>query len=158
MSQINTRVTASSLGAILTLTGNVGGAAPPTAGNINTVGDGVTINVTGNPGTSTLTFASTGVFQVNYTRVNTTPYVVLPTDVFLGVDVLAIPITIRLPNLPTAGRVYMVKDIFGNCANNNIIITTVGGITLIDGAASFTMNTNFESVMIVFDGIFYAIF
>jgi hypothetical protein len=45
-------------GGVLTLTGNSGGAVSPTAGNINVVGDGTTITVVGNPGTSTLTISS----------------------------------------------------------------------------------------------------
>ncbi|HTJ49051.1 MAG TPA: tail fiber domain-containing protein [Cyclobacteriaceae bacterium] len=47
-------------GAVLELTGNSGGAVPPTAGNINVVGDGVGITITGNPGTSTLTASLVG--------------------------------------------------------------------------------------------------
>lgn len=42
-----------------TLTGNSGGPVPPTAGNINILGTG-TVNVVGNPGTSTLTISVTG--------------------------------------------------------------------------------------------------
>jgi len=45
-------------GLIETLTGNEGGAVPPTAGNINLVGDGSTIDIAGNPGTSTLTMSA----------------------------------------------------------------------------------------------------
>lgn len=41
-----------------TLTGNTGGAVGPTGNNINVVGDGTTITVAGNPGTSTLTISS----------------------------------------------------------------------------------------------------
>ncbi len=44
-------------GVVSTLTGNVGGAVPPTGGNIDILGSGV-ITVTGNPGTSTLTITS----------------------------------------------------------------------------------------------------
>jgi hypothetical protein len=44
---------------VQTLTGNTGGAVPPTANNINVVGSG-SITVTGNPGTSTLTISSSG--------------------------------------------------------------------------------------------------
>jgi hypothetical protein len=42
-----------------TLTGNSGGAVPPTGNNINTVGTG-SITIIGNPGTSTLTTQLTG--------------------------------------------------------------------------------------------------
>ena len=43
-----------------TATGNSGGAVSPTAGNINIVGDGVGITITGNPGTHTLTASLVG--------------------------------------------------------------------------------------------------
>lgn len=46
-------------GDLNTLTGNIGGVVGPTGGNINIVGDGSTISISGNPGTSTLT-ASAG--------------------------------------------------------------------------------------------------
>lgn len=49
----------SGTGVVSTLTGNSGGAVPPTAGNINIVGTGP-ISVTGNPGTSTLTISTSG--------------------------------------------------------------------------------------------------
>jgi trimeric autotransporter adhesin len=45
---------------VQTLTGNTGGAVPPTANNINVVGTGA-ITVAGNPGTSTLTISSSTV-------------------------------------------------------------------------------------------------
>jgi hypothetical protein len=60
MSQAGRFVTAGSLGAVETLTGNSGGAVGPTAGNINVVGTG-SITVTDNPGTSTLTISSSAV-------------------------------------------------------------------------------------------------
>ena len=47
-----------------TLTGNSGGAVPPTANNINTVGTG-SIAIVGNPGTSTLTTQLTGLTPHN---------------------------------------------------------------------------------------------
>lgn len=44
---------------VQTLTGNSGGAVPPTGNNINILGSG-SITVTGNPGTSTLTITDSG--------------------------------------------------------------------------------------------------
>lgn len=44
---------------VQTLTGNSGGAVPPTANNINVVGSGG-VTVAGNPGTSTLTISVSG--------------------------------------------------------------------------------------------------
>src|SRR5690606_5659035 len=52
--------TAGGSGIITTLTANSGGAVSATAGNINIVGDGVSVNVVGNPGTSTLTISASG--------------------------------------------------------------------------------------------------
>jgi hypothetical protein len=45
---------------VSTLTGNSGGVVSPTTGNINIVGDGTSVNVVGNPGTSTLTISASG--------------------------------------------------------------------------------------------------
>lgn len=45
---------------LITLTGNTGGPVSPTGNNINVVGDGTTITIAGNPGTSTLTASLIG--------------------------------------------------------------------------------------------------
>jgi hypothetical protein len=45
---------------VSTVTGNSGGAVSPNAGNINIVGDGVTANVVGTPGSHTLTITAVG--------------------------------------------------------------------------------------------------
>lgn len=45
---------------VSTVTGNSGGAVGPLAGNLNIVGDGTTIQITGNPGTNTLTVVGLG--------------------------------------------------------------------------------------------------
>ncbi len=58
MSQIY-KQSAADMSGVLTLTGNSGGAVPPTAGNINVIGSG-SVNVVGNPGTSTLTISMSG--------------------------------------------------------------------------------------------------
>lgn len=67
MSQAGTRTPNSGPGGFVqTLTGNTGGPVPPTAGNINVVGDVTTINVAGNPGTSTLTISTSGSVATTY--------------------------------------------------------------------------------------------
>lgn len=53
-------------GSVVSLTANSGGPVLPTAGNINVVGDGISIDIVGNPGTSTLTASTTGAVAVNY--------------------------------------------------------------------------------------------
>ncbi len=60
MSQIGRVVTNTGPGGFVqTLTGNTGGAVPPTAGNINVIGSG-DVTVAGTPGTSTLTISLSG--------------------------------------------------------------------------------------------------
>lgn len=59
MSQYTVDQTASGTGIVETITGNSGGAVPPTAGNITLIGSGG-ITVVGDPGTSTLTISVSG--------------------------------------------------------------------------------------------------
>ena len=54
-------------GYIQTLTGNTGGAVSPTGGNINIIGSG-TVDVVGNPATSTLTISVSGAVATTYTE------------------------------------------------------------------------------------------
>ena len=139
-----------------TLTGNVGGPVPPTAGNINVIGAG-TVLVTGNPGTSTLTITVTTP-NLNVTFVSTTPYVALTTDQWLAVDSTTLAITIELPNTAPTGYVYNVKDYLGNAAVNNITVTTVGGVVLLDGSTTFVMNSNYQEASFLFDGTNWEVF
>ena len=53
-------------GSVLTLTGNAGGAVGPLLGNINVVGDAVTIDIVGNPATNTLTASATGIMANSF--------------------------------------------------------------------------------------------
>ena len=62
-------------------------------------------------------------------------------------------ITLTLPNKATSSNhVYIIKDALGNAATNNISIATYGSDT-IDGAASFTIDTNHGKLTIMCDGI-----
>jgi hypothetical protein len=119
-----------------------------------TAGTGITVT----PGANTITIAATGTTTLTYTLVNTTPYVVAAGDDFLGVDCSGGAIQINLPNAPATGRVFIVKDSTGSAATHNITVTTVGGVVNIDGATTFVMNTNFQSVQVLFDGSTYQIF
>ncbi len=66
MSQSGSIITASSLGAVMGLTGNSGGfVGPDGLGNINVIGSGV-IAVAGNPGTNTLTISGSGTLATSY--------------------------------------------------------------------------------------------
>ncbi len=96
--------------------------------------------------------------DMTVTVVTTTPYVVLAADEFLAVDTSALSIQINLPNAPATGRVIAIKDYTGTAATRNITVTTVGGVVNIDGATSFVVNTNFESIEVIFNGTSYSIF
>ncbi len=143
-----------------TLTGNSGGpVSPDGSGNINIVGDGVIVDVVGNPGTNTLTISVTGSSStLTYTAVSTSPYVVLSTDQFLGVDSTGGARTIQLPNAPTTGQVFYVIVVAGTADTNNITVTTVGGVVTIDGSTSYVMNTEYSAISLVFNGTSYLIF
>jgi hypothetical protein len=141
---------------VVTLTGNSGGPISPIAGNINVVGDTTTINVAGAGNTLTISAMTNMAFR--YTNVAVTPYVVLATDYYLSVDTSALAITVQLPNAPTTNRLFVIKDRTGTAGTRNITVTTVGGAVLIDGAATFIMNTNYQAVNFVFNGSTYEAF
>jgi hypothetical protein len=121
-----------------------------------TGGTGISIT----PGVGILTVASTGATTLAVTSIDVgdSPYTVLAADSYLSVDGVLGPITIRLPNSPAVGRVYYIKDSQGTASGNNITVTTVGGAVNIDGATSFVMNTNYESINVVFTGTAYEVF
>lgn len=119
-----------------------------------TAGTGISIA----NGSGTITISATGSSKYPYTNVNVSPYVVLPTDQYLGVDCSVAPITIKFPNAPVTGTFYVVKDYGGFATTNNITLTSVGGAIGFDGALSYVMNTNLQSVQLLFDGTNYQIF
>lgn len=86
------------------------------------------------------------------------PYTVLTTDQFISADVTAGAITIRLPNAPTTARVIIIKDKAGLANTSNISVTTVGGVVKIDGQTTYTMNVNYQSISLIFDGTAYEVF
>lgn len=118
-----------------------------------TAGSGITVTT----GANTITIASTGADLLAYTAVNTTPYVVLTTDEFLGVDCSGGPITIQLPNAPSTGRVFMIKDSQGAAFSNTITVTTVGGVVTIDNATTYAMNTQYAAINVIFNGTAYEV-
>jgi hypothetical protein len=119
---------------------------------------GANISITNGHNTITIA-ASSGGETVNYTAVNhaASPYTVLSTDYYIGVDASGGVVSILLPNAPSTGRVVVVKDKTASAATNNITVTTVGGAVNIDGATSFVMNTNYESANFIFNGVSYEV-
>jgi hypothetical protein len=147
-------LTISATGSVATTYHTDSGDATPAADILNVIGGmGIEVSGAGN----TVTVASTGIF-FTYINVNTTPYFVLDTDVYLSVDTSVIPITILLPDTALLGEPYFIKDRTGNAAVNNINVTTVSGLTNIDGVTSFIIDTAYQSVSIVGNGTTYEIY
>lgn len=96
----------------------------------------------------------------NYTAVNhaASPYTVLSTDVYLGVTSSAGVVTIELPNAPSIGTLYTIKDTAGSAVSENITVTTVGGSVTIDGSTSYVLKTNYQAISVIFNGTSYEVF
>jgi hypothetical protein len=91
---------------------------------------------------------------VPITIVTTTPFTAATTDYFIGVDV-ATAASVILPVSPV-GTVFIVKDIDGDAATNPITIIATGA-TLIDGAASATIDTAYGALQFIFNGTDWSI-
>lgn len=140
-----------SVATVVTELGDQLGTATITAG----------INVTVTPTANTITIAAnTGSIVYNYTGITSasSPYTALATDYYIGADSTSGVITVRLPNAPTTGRVFVIKDKAGTAITNNITVTTVGGSVNIDGAATFVMNSAYESIALIFNGSTYEVY
>lgn len=87
-----------------------------------------------------------------------TPYVVLATDYYVGVNTAAGIVTVQLPNAPVTNRIFVVKDTNGTSAASNITVTTVGGVVNIDGATTYILNINYEAISLRFNGTSYEVF
>jgi len=115
--------------------------------------EGVTINTsTGQLGSRSLTVLP------NYSVVNATPYVVGATVYYMTVDTSTFAITIQLPDAPTQYRTFVIKDSAGNAAALNITVTTVSGVLNIDAAPTFIMNSNYQSIQLVYSGFGYEVY
>lgn len=133
-------------GPVETLTGNTGGAVPPTGNNINVLGiNGVL--VAGTPATSTLDISYNGQAP-NYTNVThaMSPYTVLSTDYYISVDVSGGVVQLNFPNAPTFKQIWIVKDRTGGASTNNITLTTPGGTVTFDGLTTYTMDSNYQAI------------
>lgn len=120
---------------------------------------GTNISVTNGAGSITIA-AGTQSQVVAYTAVNAaaSPYTVLSTDYYLGVTPTAGVVSIRLPNAPSTGRIFVVKDSAGTAATNNITVTTVGGAVTIDGATSYVISVNYVAANFIFNGTSYEVY
>lgn len=95
---------------------------------------------------------------INTTQVSSTPYIVLASDYFLSVTTSSGLTTIKLPNSPITGRVFIVKDKTGTSTTYPITITTVNGTVTIDGSTTYYLNVAYKALQFVFDGTGYEVF
>ena len=58
--------------------------------------------------------------------------------------------TVNLPSSPTTGTEFIIKDGKGDAATNNLTITPASGN--IDGAGTYVINVNYQSITIVYNG------
>lgn len=77
------------------------------------------------------------------------PYTTIPQDALILVDTSSARTITPLAS-PTTGQRHIIKDNVGSAAANNITVTPSG--KNIDGAASSTMNVNYGSITIVYNG------
>ena len=131
-----------------------------TAGTANQLGTAILTSGTGvtvSNGANTITISSSGVSVLNIISTSTTPYDALTTDYAIAMDSSGGVKTVRLPNAPATGRMFVIKDSTGSAAANNITVTTVGGAVNIDGAVTYVMNSAYQSVSVIFTGSVYLI-
>jgi hypothetical protein len=121
--------------------------------SVVTISDaGVVSGITGftNTGPSTLN----GAQIVKRTAPGAYPYDVLVTDYIIEVDTSAAR-TIRLPDAPSTGQVFVIKDVVGSAPGNNITLQAFSGVVTIDGSATDTINVAYGSVSVFFNGTAY---
>ena len=87
-------------------------------------------------------------------RISGTNYNLSATDDYIGCNTFAGSFTLSLPaaNSVSSGKLYIVKDEYGACTINPLLIAP-NGADKIDGVnASYSLNVNFESVTLVCNG------
>jgi len=84
-----------------------------------------------------------------YTRTITTTYPVVQADKYIFISTAAAPYTITLPASPIANETYIIKDFSGNLSVNTVTVS--GNGRNIDGAATFPMSTNYESITVIYN-------
>ena len=136
-----------------TFTGDAGSAIP-VANNLNIVGTaGITTAAAG----GTVTISGNGSSTYTYTPVAASPYVVLDTDNVISVDCSGGLIEILLPDAASLGQVFRIKDRTGSANTNNITVTTPSAVATIDGAVSFVMNADYESITVIGNAASYEV-
>jgi hypothetical protein len=105
-------------------------------------GPGITINYNDD----FITVSATGADLINVIGV-TTNYTATADDEYIGVSSSS-PVTITLPSFPFDGRVYIIKDEFGQGSGKITIQPPLG--TLIDKKTNYVIGVPNQSVQIVY--------
>ena len=141
----------SSAGTLPTFT--LGGTVSGGGNQINNVVIGTTTPLAGSFTTLSSSSAQTG--KVISVTTGAT-YSVLSTDYFVCVNKGTGSATgVTLPAGVT-GRILIIKDCKGDAATNNITVTPAAGN--IDGAGTFVMNANRQSITIIYNGTEWSIY
>ena len=125
---------------------------------IATITAGTNITVTNGPGSITISGSTSPILDYVSVAFPASPYTALVSNLFVSCDLTGGPITILLPNAPTVGEYWIVKDRLGLSNTNNITVTTVGGAVLLDGATTFVINLAYGSNQFIFNGTSYEVF
>lgn len=113
-------------------------------------GTGITVTPSTGTGSNLVTISANGLAVEPVRIATTTPVTVTTADAVVVTD-LAVPgpVAVTLPVAPT-GQFFYIKDGAGDASTNPITITPTAG--LIDGAATATINTDFGSLTLTWDG------
>jgi hypothetical protein len=88
----------------------------------------------------------------NFTTINIPNYTLQQGDHLIHVIHTAAAAIMLATNQVVKGRTVTIKDATGDAAINNITLTTQGS-ELIDGQATYVINTNYEAVTLYSDGV-----
>lgn len=79
------------------------------------------------------------------------PVAVSPTDYAVALNkAVGAATVVNLPPTPTTGQVFVIKDAKGDASTNNITVTPDTGN--IEGASTYVMNLNYQSITLFFNG------
>lgn len=113
-------------------------------------GTGITVTPTTGTGAETVTISANGLALEPVRIATVSPDTVTTADAIVVYDLtVAAPVAVTLP-LGVTGQVFYLKDGAGNASTDPITITPTAGT--IDGAATATINANYGSVTLVFNG------
>ena len=152
-------ISTSGSGTTLTITTTAANTIVTSSGTATASGNSFTVVGAGGIATSasghTITITGTGVVQLAVTLINfgMSPYSVLSSDDFIGVDSTGGAVTLLFPSNPAVGTTFIVKDVGGAGFTNNITLNPISGTCYFDNViGNYVMNTSYQSVNLVYVG------